>query len=158
MAQPLPISQGFGFSTSWGTQSKPPFSRPLTCSLLHAPPSVQKVGLWLLKISSRCVHEEIVTLGRTPDLPPRRGLPQLCYSPAAAGCSTAPSFSLLAGQPFLQLRFEMHSAVFTLIRDHSRSPVFGGSDVVLLVGCCKPSLSFWMAGICQLTAGCLTQR
>lgn len=96
LALPLPIFQRFGSSASWGARSKPPFSRPLTRSLLHAPPSLQKVGLWPPGTSSRCVHEE-TDAQRTPDQPPCRGLRQPFCSPAALGSST--TLSVLAGQP-----------------------------------------------------------
>lgn len=110
--------------------------------------------------SSRCVHEETVTL-KGHQTNPHTGIfpPTLLLT----RCSWLLNSLLLAlcwrGSPRLQLRFESCAWLlsswplrqFLSLRDPSviHSLVFGGSDVVLLICCCALSLPLWMAGICQ---------
>lgn len=116
---------------------------------LFAPRSPFAAESWCLapEASSRCVHEETDTQ-RTPDQPPTQRSPP---NPATLQQQLAAQLLLALywrGSPRLQRRFESCTWLlsswplrqFLGLGDPSRSLVFGGCDVVLLLGCCELSL------------------
>lgn len=85
------ISQHFSSSPTWGARSKPPFPPP--SHRLLAPPSLQKVGLWPPRGSSRRVHVGEACGDRSV-----LGLGGNSPAPTSSGVSPHPTLRLVAAQ------------------------------------------------------------
>lgn len=97
---PLLIFQRLGSSASWGARSKPPILPP--SHPLFAPRSPSAAESWSLappRVSSRCVHEEIVPRSKDTRPAPTQGSP-LNFATLRLPPGSPTTGSLLVGQPF----------------------------------------------------------